>query len=254
MLHHRAFSFSDESTNVALPKVSNATIAEHGTGIANPAIELIRLRQVASSAYFSLFQSGPDVFNDPWPTICVAHQALDEWERNLRQTNIQEAQKSLFRSEMLYIKIVLLSPPRLGRPLEDYGQLLIFEHANQFAQITSSLVDDRVDAAICTSYDLRRSIFVIERLTEVLIKYENVCFGDLMPALPQTSASTNLPRPSASNSQERLVSSVTGLSMLEEVIRTLGRRYGVPKSWLDLKPRFNEAYATLSTRLHGTRA
>ncbi|KAL8717647.1 MAG: hypothetical protein Q9225_005120 [Loekoesia sp. 1 TL-2023] len=251
MVHRRAFSFTDDSTNVALPKLSSSTvIPEHSAESTHPATELIRLREAASMSYHSLFQSGPDVLHDPWPTLCSAHLALDEWERDLCRMNLQEAHKSLFRSEILYIKIVLLSPSRLSCPLEDYGQLLIFEHALRYTQIISSLVEDRANAAACTSYDLLRTIFVAQRFVEVLARHGELCFSDLVPPVPRASASalTDLPCLSTLAGRERLSLGVTTFSMLDIAIQNLGRRYGIPSAWAEFKPQFDGVYASLDAR------
>lgn len=248
MVHRRAFSFTDDSTNVALPRLSGTVVPGHRAESAHPAIELIRLRNATSIPYLTLFQSGPDALHNPWPTLCSAHLALDKWERDLCQTNLQEAHKSLFRSEMLYIKIVLLSPSRLSRPLEDYGQLLIFEHALRYAQIMSSLAEDHVNAAECTSYDLLRTMFVAQRLVKVLTSHGELCFSDSVSTVPRISASTDLPRLTILTGRERLSLAVTTLSTLDVVIRGLGRRYGIPNAWTEYKPQFDRVYTSLDAR------
>ncbi|KAL8995126.1 MAG: hypothetical protein Q9188_006886, partial [Gyalolechia gomerana] len=246
MVHRRAFSFTDDSTNVEEPKFSSATSVNHTTQRSHPAIELIQLRKAASDPYLSLYQSGPDVLHDPWPTLCSAHLALDEWEHRLCRTDVQETQKSLLRTEMLYIKMVLLSPTRLSRPLEEYGQLLIFDHAYQYSQLMSLLVKDGINVARCTSYDLLRTTFVAQTIVGVLANYEDLCCGEVMPSTPETLASTDLPRLTAFSGCERLVLAITMLSMLDGVVQKLSGKYGWPGAWISSKPHFDRVYAMLS--------
>ncbi|KAL8839402.1 MAG: hypothetical protein Q9170_001741 [Blastenia crenularia] len=248
MVHRRAFSFTDDSISVALPRKSSAMLSRHSPDVAHPAMELIRLRKLVSMPYLSLFHSGPNILKDPWPDLCSAHLTLDAWESNLDQDRLQETQKSLFRAEMLYIKILLLSPARLPCPIEDYGQLLTFEHASHYSQLMSSLVEDGVNAAMCTSYDLLRTIFVARTIVIVIASLEDVCFSDAMPSTPKTSASTGFPRLTAFSGRDRLGLAIRMFSMLDKVITALGKRYGVPKTWTELKPQFDQVYAALGVR------
>lgn len=251
MIHRRACSFTVDSTNVELPRLSSITLHRNGNSSdnAHAAIELIRLCQAASEPYMALFQSSLEILRDPWPTLCSAHLALDRWEQDLRQTRLREATKSLFRAEMLYIKIVLLSPSRLERPLEDYGQSLIFEHAVQYSQILSSLIKDRVDASLCTSYDLLRTILIAQRFVEILTRYGESFFRDSMPPLPKTSVPTNFPLLTSYPGRERLALAVEACSLLENAIGILGRRYGTPKAWMDFRPRFDRVFTSLRSRI-----
>ncbi|KAL8940985.1 MAG: hypothetical protein Q9216_002504 [Gyalolechia sp. 2 TL-2023] len=248
MIHRRAFSFTDDSTNVQEPKFSVALSANHTMRKSHPATELIQLRKAASGPYLSLYQSGPDIINDPWPTLCSAHLALNKWERQLFMTDVQGTQKCLLRTEMLYIKVVLLSPARLSRPLEEYGQLLIFDHAYHYSQIMSSLVTDGVTAARCSSYDLLRTTFVAQTIVGVLADYEDLCFSDTMPSPPETPDSTVIPPLVVFSGRERLGLAITMLSMLDRIVQELSRKYGLPSAWISLKPHFNRVSATLNAR------
>lgn len=248
MVHRRAFSFTDDSANVQEPKLLGTIGASHATRRSHPSTELIHLRKAASEPYLALYQSGPDVLNDPWPSLCSAHLALDEWNRQLNQTYLQETQKSLFRTEMLYIKLVLLSPVRLGRPIEGYGQLLIFDHAFQYSQLMSSLVQDNINSAIFTSYDMLRTTFVAQTVLGVFASHEDFCFGDEVPSAPEMSSSTDLPPLMALNGRERLFLAIRMLSMLDGVVQKLSRKYGWSHAWIALKPHFDRVYAMLNAR------
>ncbi|KAL8869160.1 MAG: hypothetical protein Q9174_004478, partial [Haloplaca sp. 1 TL-2023] len=95
LVHRRAFSFTDDSTNVASCKLPNAIpsgLSKEGS----PAMQVIQLRKAVSAPYQALFQSGPAILEDPWPIIGGAHHTMDEWETHLLESNLQEAYKLAF--------------------------------------------------------------------------------------------------------------------------------------------------------------
>ncbi|KAL8691979.1 MAG: hypothetical protein Q9218_002903 [Villophora microphyllina] len=247
--HRRTFSFTDDSTNVAMLKLSNLTLTDPLKS-AHPTLELIRLRQLVSSPYQSLFESGPDCLQNPWPTICAAYQAIDEWCSSLHKTTIEESFKLSFQPEMLYLRTLLLSPFRLQRPLEDYGQLLILEHAVAYSQSLYTLTNDRVNKILCTSYDLSRTVFVAKRLLDIFETYADTCFSDASAQPPERiSQSTNhTPLLPTRNGRERLQLGIETLRLLDKIVCVLGIKYGVPNSWRNMKPRFEKMEALLRAR------
>lgn len=232
-----------------MPSLVSASVHQDTVRNAHPATELIQLRRAASPAYMALFQSGYDVLRNLWPTLTSADQALHEWEHSLRDTDLPTATKSIFHAEMLYIKIVLLSPSRLKRPLEDYGQRLIFDHAVQYSQTISSLVEDHVNASLCTSYDLLRTIFVARTTVEVVTRCEDICFRSAPPPIPVSLITAQVPPLSGYSGRERLALAIRAFSLLDKVIGTLGRRYRVPKSWTHFRTRFDGVHANLRSRI-----
>ncbi|KAL8701523.1 MAG: hypothetical protein Q9224_000461 [Gallowayella concinna] len=248
-VHRRAFSFSDDSASVVLPNLRTnifSSISEQG----HPAMELIRLRQATSVAYQSLFLSGPDALLDPYPAICAAHLEMDKWNDELHQIRMPDESKLSFRCEMLYNKILLLSPFRLERPLEDYGQLLILEHAIGYSHTISSLVRNHIHATICTSYDLLRTIFVVQKFVHVLAEYEDLFFNvDLpLPSYPSISGSAIFPSLHIEDGHKRLRMAVESLHLLDNVLRTLGRRYGTSNAWIDARRAIERIQNTLRAR------
>ncbi|KAL9581245.1 MAG: hypothetical protein Q9212_004007 [Teloschistes hypoglaucus] len=249
LTHHRTFSFTDDSTNVVMPKLSSSIFAEQPTS-GHPALELIRLRQAVSPAYQSLFQSGPDSVHDPWPTICAAYHEIDEWYSHLQKTSIQNQLKLCFQQEMLYTKILLLSPSRRQKPLEDYGQLLILEHAIAYSQIMSTFIKDPTNRFLWTSYDLSRTLFVAQKTLEVFENFPKICFSNPSPQPPRhlPKAEHRIPPLPERNGRERLHLGIETLRLLDGIVRVLARKYGVPSSWRNLKRRFERMETMLRAR------
>ncbi|KAL8661135.1 MAG: hypothetical protein Q9202_005850 [Teloschistes flavicans] len=249
LTHRRTFSFTDDSTNVVMLKLPSAILIDQLKS-GYPALELIRLRQAVSPAYQSLFQSGPDRVHDPWPTICAACHAMDEWYLHLQETSIQNSFKLSFHLEMLYLKILLLSPFRLPRPLEDYGQWLILEHSIAYSQILSTFIKDPTNRSLWTSCDLSRTIFVAQRTLEIFESFPEVCFSNPSPQPPRqlSKAEHRIPSLPERNGRERLHLGIETLRLLDSIVRVLARNYGVPSSWKDIKPRFERMEAMLQAR------
>lgn len=176
--------------------------------------------------------------------------SMEEWESKLRQSNLQKAFQLSFRTEMLYIKIVLLSPFRLQQPLEDYGDLLIFEHGVDYARTLSALINDRVNASICTSYDLLRTIFVAKRFLDVLgNRADEICNSDSSSHPPRISGSNiNLPHLPMTSGHERLGLGIETLQVLDSIGHGLGKKYGTQPAWRALKPRLDRLLVTLQAR------
>ncbi|KAI4107163.1 MAG: hypothetical protein L6R37_001740 [Teloschistes peruensis] len=249
LTHRRTFSFTDDSANVLMPKLSSPMFADPPTS-GHPALELIRLRQAVSPACQSLFQSGPDSVHDPWPSICAAYHAIDDWHSHLQETSIQNSFKLCFQPEVLYTKILLLSPSRLQKPLEDYGQLLILEHSIAYSQIMSTFIKDHTNRSLWTSYDLSRTVFVAQRTLEIFENFPKVCFSNPSPQPPQQSPKTEhrIPPLAVRNGRERLYSGIETLRLLDGIVRVLARKYGVPSLWRELKLRFERMETTLRAR------
>lgn len=232
-----------------MPKLSSSNFADQPMSD-HPALELTRLRQAVSPAYQSLFQSGPDSVHSPWPTICAACHAIDEWYTHLQETSIQTSFKLCFQAEMLYTKILLLSPSRRQKPLEDYGQLLLLEHAIAYSQITSAFIKDHTNRFLWTSYDLSRTIFVAQRTLEIFETFPKACFSNPSPQPPRPlpKADHRIPPLLERNGQKRLHVGIETLRLLDGIVRVLARKYGVPSSWRDLKLRFERMEAMLRAR------
>lgn len=245
-MHQRALSFTDDSTDVETPRSIGSCGLQTVMGDVQAATELVRLFQAASGPYMALYQSGPEGPRDPWSTILSALRALDQWEYDLRGTALGEAVKGLLHAEMLYTKIVLLSSNRLELPIEGYRDFLIFDIATRYSQMMSLIVANGVNASFCTSYDLLRAIFVAQKLVDVLPQCDNAFSRDTMPPLPPSSDSTLVPRLTIGTGRERLVTALNTFSALEIIVEILGRKYKIPKTWMESKHRFSNTYNDLA--------
>ena len=199
-----------------------------------------------SAPYQALFQSGPDILEDPWPIICAAHHTMDEWEIHLLESNTREAYKLAFRAEMLYNKIVILSPTRFKQARGPYADLLILEHALHYASTMFALVRPE-NAHIHTSYDLLRTVFVVETSLEIMGKH--ACMSnESPPPSPHISGSDiRIPTLPVRSASDRLPSCIMTLQLLRQVLPVLGSKYGREGGFTDL-------YTQLEGRMESLRA
>src|SRR5579862_5280138 len=108
MVHARAFSFTDESTNVALPSLPTKSTMydspEDNQIWQQPldsALHIFRLRQLQSSWYQDLFQSGRKPLANPDQYIFGACENMRKWAEAIPE-NVPGLVKEQFELEALY--------------------------------------------------------------------------------------------------------------------------------------------------------
>ena len=111
----------------------------------NTALEFFRLRQMQSSWYTELFQSGRDAWTDPYTYIWRRYEEMRAWFSSLSPTTLPSI-RDFFELELLYSYVYLLSPnPRCPVPSE-HAQRLVIEHATTYAEKIHALVSNPTEA------------------------------------------------------------------------------------------------------------
>lgn len=111
----------------------------------NTALEFFRLRQMQSSWYTELFQSGRTTWSDPYTYIWQRYEEMRDWFGKLSPTTLPSI-RDFFELELLYSYVYLLSPnPRCPNPSE-HAQRLIIEHATTYAEKMHALVSNPTEA------------------------------------------------------------------------------------------------------------
>lgn len=245
MTHLRAFSFTDDSTNVASRMEPNpALTAFTGPGEQNqlflhqldPAMQILQLRQMQSSIYQMNFQSRNHNEQETWPMVTNFLQKIQVWAEKIPDV-IRGPMKQLFRSEVLYGCIIVLSPPG-STTTNSYGAALLFSYAIEYADILSSIKVDLENFAFYTSNDLLRTSHVAERFLQVLKETPSRILDEGMPE-PSTSSSNSsaLVPPSLPNWSvgDVLNKAVICLERLEQTLENLGQRFDKPDALTEYK-------------------
>lgn len=244
MAHRSAFSFTDDSSNVAFPSnqkpfsISSTSAREQEQVFLHaldPAIQLFRLRQLQSSTYQKLFKSGLQKIKEPWQIMSDSLHEMHLWMAQLPNV-IRKPMKKLLRSELLFGSILILSPPGLTSSLKSYGKALLFSYACEFADIMSSINGDQEKFAFYTSHDILRASFVARRFIAILRDGSGQFLDGAMPEAPPPG-SGSVPPPSLLKweTDERVNRAVSCLDRLDKTLEHLSIRYDYPEPWKEFK-------------------
>lgn len=244
MAYRRAFSFTDDSSNVAFPSnqkpfsISSASAREQEKVFLHaldPAIQLFQLRQLQSSAYQRLFKSNYQRIEDPWQIMSDSLHEMHLWMAQLPNV-IRKPMRKLLRSELLFGSILILSPPATSSSLKSYGKALLFSYACEFADIMSSINGDQEKFAFYTSHDILRTSFVAARFLAIIRDGPGQFLDGAMPEAPPP-ASGSIPPPSLPKwkTDEKLNKAICCLDRLDKTLEHLSIRYGYPEPWMEFK-------------------
>ena len=230
MANTRAFSFSDDSTNVKLSLVSHASpssteppqTSKIGVPSSEPSLLLFQLRKLLSGWYQSLLYSNPSALVEPWLSRCEALVNMQEWCSHLP---ISLPLQHLFRSEILYSSILLIWPQGSLASVCPYGRALVFQYAIDYADTTWKMLTFS-NATFCTSLDILRAFFVGQRLLGTVQK-DSPIFHRAPPQLPPIRHDMVQPPslierdPAAS-----IENAIQSIQLLSQILRLLGQKFG----------------------------
>ena len=233
IVHRRAFSFTDDSASVPSRADTSAPLLIAARSRdqlflrpMDTAPQLIKFRQIQSSCYQELFQSGRQPSEGSLRFVWATLRDLHEWYQGL-PAGIQEPVKIAFRSEMLYTSIVILSPSEKIHSISEYAEALIFEYAVDYAGLMRSVCGGTGKYAFCTYLDALRASFIGRRLLNVLQSKQSRALDAGTVSSPQPPSGTLLPPPLPNRrSDENLDRARTAIDQLTDVLEFLGRRFG----------------------------
>lgn len=239
MVHRRGFSFTDDSTSVTGPiqsAQSNSAFGASQLFLHNieAGIQINELRRIQSHAYQRLFQSNRPNSEVAWPSMSSAIQDMHNWLEALPDTT-KSPMKQLFRSDILFTGILILSPPGLERTLCDYGEFLIFEFATEYADLMASINQDRETFRFSTYHDVLRASFVAQRLVHTLSESISLYTGVLPKAPPNSIPPAGPIIIPARTVGEIVNKSHRCLDQLERYFEHQGPRYGYSEPLNDFK-------------------
>ena len=234
MTHLRAFSFTDDSTNVAFrwdPKPYSMAWTGQQDQLflrqLDAAMQILQLRQMQSAAYQLNFQSRTRNEQESWSSVTNFLQKIQLWADNLPNVILRPMKQQL-RAEVLYGCIIMLSPPGSVKT-NTYGTALLFNYAVEFADIMSRVDGDLNNFAFCTSNDLIRAAHVAERFLRVLAEKPSRLLDEGMPeSSPSSSGSVTPPPLPTWTVGDVLERAMACLDMLERTLENLGQRFDNP--------------------------
>ena len=247
----RAFSFSDDSANVALPPASGSQLGQKSSeqqwlkGL-DHAIDLIKIRKLQSAWYHDLFQSGREPWTDPYPYLWNTCQGMANWFSNLSPRTANHM-RVFFELELMYSYVYLLAPSPRVPVTAPYVQLLIFEYCTAYANLMTRVINDQNHVAPVTFYDAMRVYMTGRQFLDVLENNQDLLLSGPTPEPPYAGPESAPPPPLPArpvDAQSNTVRSITCIKQLTECLGYFGLRWGY-MSWRDSFDRVAEPTLSL---------
>jgi hypothetical protein len=236
MVHARAFSFTDESFDVAFPsmtgigRIPSASGATLGPQSANPSVLLFQLRRCQSSWYQTLFQSDPnDPLLDPAAYVWQMCHEMLEWADSLPET-LPPGTRDLFELELKYSYVYCIAPSGRAPETTPHGRALVFEYAIAFVDRVFSLLHAQPTSFVHTYHDTLRMFFMGSQFVSVLRAAPEVLLSGRISAPPPPSRPGVAPPPPMPPRMDSDTNTKRAARCIERVGQTLSR-YG--DRWAD---------------------
>jgi hypothetical protein len=201
LVQTRAFSFSDDSANVAYPFTTKASLSAKSSPQTHvflqsfdSALDLFKIREIQSSWYMDLFQSGRDQWSDPYPYIWKTYAEMTSWLQEMPST-VLPSTRNFFELELLYSYVYILSPsPRIPH-INEYAQRLIFEHCIAYSTNLLALISQPSSATKppITFYDAMRAYMTGRQFVDVLARNLDTILDPVPPTPPAPPVSLQPP-------------------------------------------------------------
>jgi hypothetical protein len=230
MVHAKAFSFTDESTNVEFPKrvsfgrresLSNSIT---GPSSSDPALMLFQLRRAQSYWYQELYLARSSPLPAPIPYLWQMCLQMREWGESLPESLPSEIRK-MFEQELTYSYVYCLSSSPRVPHTTDYNRCLVFEYTQQYLNNMHEIAHSPATSGLYTYHSALKVLFTANQLLGVLREAENMLLDGPWPHVPvyQPGSTPPPPMPKQGKQGNSTDNTSRSLSCLEKVSGTLGK-------------------------------
>ncbi|KAJ5086692.1 hypothetical protein NUU61_007999 [Penicillium alfredii] len=194
----RTFSFSEASVNVALPSASTSmgpSVAEQShifLRSPGPALHIVKIRQILSAGYQEMYYSSHEPSPQPLVWIWTLCWQAREWFHQCPK-NAPSHFSLLYRLELLYTMIILLSPSHRYPTLCDYNKALLFDRCMDFISQIHQVLGNPSSLPFLNFLDIQRVQQVSRRFLKVLSENHDLLLSSAVPAPPAVPAGTPNP-------------------------------------------------------------
>ncbi|KAI9782930.1 MAG: hypothetical protein M1839_004405 [Geoglossum umbratile] len=233
MVHARAFSFTDESTNVALPSLPTK-LAAHDPPENNQiwqqpldsALHIFRLRQLQSSWYQDLFQSGDKPLANQDRYIFGACEKMREWAETIPGT-VPTQVREQFELEALYSYVYVLGPTRKMHTISDPARVLTFEYCIAYAQKLLPIARSVGNTAFYTYHDALRVYWLGRLFIATLRESEDLLLNGVPPVMTYVPGPDGPPIPPLQNlgRRENASRAISCIGQMISILETYGSRW-----------------------------
>lgn len=203
LVQTRAFSFSDDSAAVKIPfgkTPPSQPTSPDAQGVTSKtwlqsyeqAFDLIQLRRLQSSWYFTLFQSGRGRWEEPYHYLWNTCNEMRTWFENL-SASTSPNMRAFFELDLLFSYIYVLSPSPRVPVIHPFAAKLIFEYCIQYADLMRHVIEDPAYTAPLTFYDHMRVYMTGRRFLDVMQNGADMLLSGLIPPHPEVRPSTAPP-------------------------------------------------------------
>jgi hypothetical protein len=233
MTYARYFSFSDDSVNVDLPMVPSSWMAQQSSvsfhATTSPALELFKFRQIQSVAFQVVVGSARSALHEPWHSRIKLLRQSNDWLSALSDSTPEPLKRLLF-SEMYYLHILLLQPPKGSNELDGHGTSLLFEYSISYIRNLAFLCDSCWPIGFPSVLDLRRTLLVASVVTHGIMVDDDIIFHTTDVHSPVHSTHEALPPLQRSTAAEKIDQAINAIAQLDLVLGTLQPRFGAASS------------------------
>lgn len=234
----RNFTFSDDSSNVMSPFSPNNAPRTGNEAhkkwlkTFHHSTDIMSLRRIQSKWYYDLFQSGRDLWSDPYPYIWQTYHSMTNWFSGISKST-NSSVRLFFELELLYSQIYILgASPRIPRP-HPYAQTLLFEHCISYADILIRTIDDNKRIAPISFNDNMRAYMTGMQLLDVLVKSRDQLISGVAPEPPHLPQNSPLPPPLPplqADPQTNVLRALGAIKSLSDALHHFSIRFGF-SSW-----------------------
>lgn len=254
MVHFRAFSFADDTANVAFPSMPVTRTNDPSAPVAGPisletALLLFQLRATQSRWYQELFQSSGSPFQESSNYLWQVCQEMREWSESY-PGGLPAPIKKLFDLEVLYSYVYCLAPSSRVPAVSEYGKTLIFEYSIAYMQQMFSFSKDPLNPAYITYHDALRVFFIGSQFTAVLNENQDRLLNGIIPYVSLLPGAPPPPPLPISGRGDNIERSINCINQINDILKTFGQRWENSKA---LQSTFESQSQALLGSLHQRR-
>ncbi|KAL1999470.1 hypothetical protein VTN02DRAFT_4459 [Thermoascus thermophilus] len=231
----RAFSFSDDSVNVALPRLPTSHVqpaVAHQNHVflrsLEPALHIFKIRQILSAGYQEMFYNG----HCPSPQPLVLTWTLCAKAREWSDTCPKQMScyfTLLCRLELLYTTIILVSPSHRDPAICDFSKAVLFDRCVDYVSQVHQVLENPSGFPFLSYVDVQRVHQVGRRFVEVLSQNYDKLLSRSMPEPPPVPYGT--PEPPYLAPEDRincLGRAIRCLDCIRSILQYRVRRWNMP--------------------------
>ncbi|EAW10685.1 Zn(II)2Cys6 transcription factor [Aspergillus clavatus NRRL 1] len=229
----RTLSFSEESVNVALPVVStpldSALAGQSDVFLhsSQSAWHMVKIRQILAAAYQNKYYYDDEASIQHTASIWSSCLKAQEWFDNAPE-NASGPYSVLYRLELLYTTVMILSPMHRFLGTSEYTKVLLFERCMDYIRQLHQILENPSLLPLMTYLDIQRAYQVSSRFLELLNQHFELVLNPSVPPLPHLSF--DAPEPPTINAKDRVnchARTIVCLDYIQDLLQYCLRKWGI---------------------------